>query len=315
MGTFILRRLIQTVVVLVLVSFFAYLLLYLIPGDPAVTMLGLEASKEQIEALRHELGLDRPMLFQYVNWFMNVVQGDFGKSLIYRENITDLILTRLPITFHLGLVSLFLSTLISIPAGVISAVKRGGLLDSVITVSANLGMAIPLFWLGILGVYLFSLKLGWLPVQGYTSPFSDFWMSTKQIIMPSICLSVVPLASLARQTRSSMLEVIRQDYIRTARSKGLKQRTIITGHALKNAIIPVVTLLGIQMRNLVGGSVLIETVFNIPGIGRLMVRGVFEKDFLIVQGCIVMVALVVALANLLVDISYGYFDPRIRHEE
>ncbi len=315
MGTFIIRRLMQTVVVLIVVSFFAFLLLHLIPGDPVVTMLGQEASQAQIDALRTELGLDRPFMVQYVNWLFNVVQGNFGKSIIYSEKVTDLIITRLPITFHLGFIALILSTIISIPAGVISAVRRGGLVDSFITVSANLGMAIPLFWLGILGVYFFSLKLGWLPVQGYTSPFSDLWLNTRQIIMPAICLAVVPLASLARQTRSSMLEVIRQDYIRTARSKGLKERAIITGHALKNAIIPVITLIGIQLRNLVGGSVLVETVFNIPGIGRLMVRAVFDKDFLVVQGCIVMIALVVALANLLVDISYGYFDPRIRYED
>jgi peptide/nickel transport system permease protein len=219
------------------------------------------------------------------------------------------------VTFHLGLIALILSTLISIPAGVISAVRRGSLLDQFITVSANLGMAVPLFWLGILGIYLFALKLGWLPVQGYTSPFDNFWLNTKQVIMPAICLAVVPLASLARQSRSSMLEVIRQDYIRTARSKGLKERAVITGHALKNAIIPVVTLLGIQLRNLVGGSVLVETVFNIPGMGSFMVRAVFNKDFLIVQGCIMVIALVVALANLAVDISYGYFDPRIRYED
>lgn len=315
MGTFIIRRLIQTIIVLIIVSLIAFLLLYIIPGDPVVAMLGVDASHEQIENLRRELGLDRPVLVQYINWFMNVLHGDFGKSIIYRENVTDLIIYRLPITFHLGLVSLLLSILISIPAGVISAVRRGSIMDYTITVLANLGMAIPIFWLGILGIYFFSLKLGWLPIQGYTSPFRDFWMNTKQIIMPAVCLAVIPLASLARQTRSSMLEVIRQDYIRTARSKGLKKRTIITQHALKNAIIPVITLLGIQLRNLVGGSVLIETVFNIPGIGRLMVQSVFDKDFLIVQGCIIMIALVVALANLLVDISYGYFDPRIRHEQ
>ncbi len=315
MLTFILRRLIQTVFVLFLVSFIAFSLLHLVPGDPAVTMLGVEATQAQIDTLRHELWLDRPMIVQYVHWFTNIARGDFGTSIVYGESVTHLIATRLPITFHLGLLALILSTLISIPAGVISAVRRGGFLDSVITISANIGMAIPLFWLGILGVYLFALKLGWFPVQGYTSPFDNFWLSTKQIIMPVVCLAVVPLASLARQTRSSMLEVIRQDYIRTARSKGLKARAIITGHALKNAIIPVVTLLGIQLRNLVGGSVLVETVFNIPGIGRLMVRAVFDKDFVIVQGCIVMIALVVALANLLVDISYGYFDPRIRYED
>ena len=312
---FIIRRLIQTVIVLILVSFIAFSLLQLIPGDPVVTMLGTEATQAQIDALRSELGLDRPLIVQYIRWLTNVLQGDFGKSIIYRESVTALIATRLPVTFHLGLIALVLSTCISIPAGVISAVRRGRFLDSLITLSANIGMAVPIFWLGILGIYLFALKLGWLPVQGYASPFDHFWLNTKQIIMPALCLAVVPLASLTRQTRSSMLEVIRQDYIRTARSKGLKQRAIITGHALKNAIIPVVTLLGIQLRNLVGGSVLVETVFNISGIGRLMVRAVFDKDYLIVQGCIMMIAVVVAIANLAVDISYGYFDPRIRYED
>jgi len=312
---FIIRRLIQTVIVLILVSFIAFSLLHLIPGDPVVTMLGAEATQAHIDALRSELGLDRPLIVQYLRWLTHVLQGNFGKSIIYRESVTALIATRLPVTFHLGLIALVLSTCISIPAGVISAVRRGRFLDSLITLSANIGMAVPIFWLGILGIYLFALKLGWLPVQGYASPFDHFWLNTKQIIMPALCLAVVPLASLTRQTRSSMLEVIRQDYIRTARSKGLKQRAIITGHALKNAIIPVVTLLGIQLRNLVGGSVLVETVFNISGIGRLMVRAVFDKDYLIVQGCIMMIAVVVALANLAVDISYGYFDPRIRYED
>jgi len=315
MVTFIIRRLIQTVFVLILVSFIAFSLLHITPGDPVLTMLGTEATQDQIDTLRHELWLDRTLIVQYLHWFTNVLQGDFGKSIIYRESVAALIATRLPVTFHLGLIALILSTLISIPAGVISAVRRGSLLDQFITVSANIGMAVPLFWLGILGIYLFALKLGWLPVQGYTSPFDNFWLNTKQVIMPAICLAVMPLASLARQSRSSMLEVIRQDYIRTARSKGLKERAVITGHALKNAIIPVVTLLGIQLRNLVGGSVLVETVFNIPGMGSFMVRAVFNKDFLIVQGCIMVIALVVALANLAVDISYGYFDPRIRYED
>jgi peptide/nickel transport system permease protein len=315
MIAFVIRRLVQTIIVLILVSFIAFSLLHVIPGDPAVAMLGVEATQEQIDALRHRLWLDRPLTVQYMHWFTNILQGDLGTSVVFSESISLLIATRLPITFHLGLIALVLSTLIGIPAGTISAVRRGSLLDSLITVSANIGMAVPLFWLGILGVYLFALKLGWLPVQGYTSPFDHFWLSTKQVLMPALCLTVVPLATIARQTRSSMLEVIRQDYIRTARSKGLKERAVITGHALKNAIIPVVTLLGVQLRYLVGGSVLVETVFNIPGMGRLMVRAVFDKDFLIVQGCIMVVAIVVALANLAVDISYGYFDPRIRYED
>ncbi|HVN97983.1 MAG TPA: ABC transporter permease [Syntrophorhabdaceae bacterium] len=315
MAAFILRRLIQTIVVLLIVSIIGFLIIHLIPGDPALTMLGENATQEQINALRTQLGLDQPVVVQYLRWLINVLHGNLGKSLMYGESVTSLVASRLPVTFHLGIIALILGTLISVPAGIIAAVRRGGVLDQLITVSANLGMAIPLFWLGILGIYLFSLKLGWLPVQGYTSPFDNFSLNLKQIIMPVICLAVVPLASLTRQTRSSMLEVIRQDYIRTARSKGLKERVIIFKHALRNAVIPVVTLLGIQVRNLVGGSVLVETVFNISGIGRLMVKSVFDKDFLVVQGCVLMIAFVVALANLLVDLSYGWLDPRIRQEE
>jgi peptide/nickel transport system permease protein len=314
MAQFIIRRFLQTVVVLVLVSLLAFSILHMMPGDPALIILGEDASQAQIDALRLELGLDQPVLVQYARWFTNMLQGDFGRSILYHENVADLIATRLPITLHLGLVAFVLSALIGIPAGVVSAVRRGDLVDSLITVSANIGIAVPMFWLGILGIYFFSLKLAWLPVQGYTSPSDDLWLSTKQLIMPAACLTVVPVAVLARQTRSSMLEVLHQDYVRTARSKGLRERAVIMGHGLKNAIIPVVTLLGLQARYLVGGSILVETVFNIPGMGRLMVSGVFNQDFVIVQAGIIVIGVVVGMANLAVDISYGYLDPRIRYE-
>ncbi len=314
MAKFILRRSLQTVIVLILVCLIAFSILHMMPGDPALIILGEDASQAQIDALRLELGLDQPVLVQYARWFTNMLQGDFGRSILYHEDVSDLIATRLPITLHLSLVAFVLSALIGIPAGVLSAVRRGDLTDSLISVSANIGIAVPIFWLGILGIYLFSLKLGWLPVQGYTSPFDDFWLSTKQLVMPAACLSVVPIAVLARQTRSSMLEALHQDYIRTARAKGLSESAVITGHGLKNAIIPVVTLLGLQARNLVGGSVLVETVFNVPGMGRLMVSGVFNQDYLVVQAGIIVIGIVVAVANLAVDVSYGYLDPRIRRE-
>ncbi len=314
MLAYVVRRLIQTVIVLVLVTLIAFSLLQIMPGDPALIILGDTATPAQVEALHHELGLDQPVPVQYIRWFWNMLHGDLGKSSAYRESVTGLIAARLPITFHLGILALVLSTVVSIPLGVISAVRRGSLLDSIITVAANLSMAVPIFWLGILGIYFFALKLSWLPVQGYTPPTENLLLNTQQIIMPVVCLALVPMASLVRQTRSSMLEVIRQDYIRTARSKGLSRRAVIMGHALKNAIIPVVTLLGIQLRNLVGGSVLVETVFNIPGMGRLMVSSVFNKDFVVVQGSVMVIALVVVLGNLAVDLSYGYFDPRIRYD-
>jgi peptide/nickel transport system permease protein len=313
MGTYIVRRILLSIIVLLLVTILTFSLLHLMPGDPAAIMLGIDASPEQIDALRKELWLDRHPVVQYGHWLFNAVQGDLGKSVVYDEDVTGFIATRLPITMYLSFMALVLSAVLGVGAGIICAIRRGGILDSVITLAANIGVAIPIFWLGILGIYFLGLKLGWLPIQGYTSPFDNFWLSTQKAIMPVICLAIPSLALLARQTRSSMLEIVRQDYIRTAWAKGLKERVIVLKHALKNALIPVVTLLGIQVRILVGGSVLVETVFNIPGMGRLLVTSVLNKDFIMVQACILVIALLVLLANLLVDISYGWLDPRVRY--
>lgn len=311
MAEFIVRRLIQAVVVIWLVSIIAFSLLHIIPGDPVLNILGDHVTQEQIDTMRQELGLDQPLPVQYVSWLNNVIHGDLGQSIIYNESVNDMIATRLPITLHIGLLALALSILIGIPLGIISAVRRGKVEDIVVSVFAYIGMAAPVFWLGILGIYVFALKLQWLPVQGYTSPSEDLWLNTKQVIMPAILLAVIPIASLSRQTRSAMLEVLQQNYMRTARSKGLSEQTVVTRHALKNAIIPVVTLLGVQARSLVGGAVLVETVFNIPGMGRLLVNGVFSKDIVVVQAIILAVGITVALSNLIVDISYGYLDPRV----
>jgi peptide/nickel transport system permease protein len=284
------------------------------PGDPAATMLGLDARPEQIEELRHELWLDRPFLVQYGHWLGNLFQGDLGNSLMYKDPISSIFAQRLPITLDLSLLAFILSTILGIFLGIICAVRRGSALDQLVSVAANVGIAIPVFWLGILGIYYFGLKLAWLPLQGWTSPVDNFVQSSRQALMPVILLAIPGIAVLARQTRSAMLEVVRQDYIRTAFSKGLRERIIITRHALKNALIPVITLLGLQVRVLVGGSVLVETVFNIPGMGRLLVSGAFNKDFLVVQAGVLLVGTIVCLANLLVDISYGWLDPRVRYQ-
>jgi len=284
------------------------------PGDPAAAMLGTHATKEQIDALRKELWLDRPFLVQYGHWFSNALHGDLGISVIYREPITDIFAARMPITLYLSLLAFVLSTFLGTIAGIICAIRRGGLLDQLVSVCANVGIAIPVFWLGIECIYLFGLKLGWLPIYGWTSPFEDFVESSKKALLPVIMLAIPGIAVLARQCRSSMLEVIRQDYIRTAFSKGLRERVVVFRHALKNALIPVVTLLGLYVRILVGGSVLTETVFSIPGMGRLIVAGALNKDFLIVQGGVLFIGAIVSLANLLVDISYGWLDPRVRYE-
>jgi peptide/nickel transport system permease protein len=313
--TFVLRRILLSLVVIIIVTLIVFLLQQLVPGgDPARAMLGLDASQEEVDALRQEMWLDRPILTQYIHWVTNALQGDLGKSLRYRINISELITKRLPITLHLAFMALVISVFFGVLGGVICAVKRGSFLDQAISVIANGAVAVPIFWLGILGIYVFSLQLGWLPTQGYTSPTEDFLRSTKQVIMPVICMCLPSMALLTRQTRSSMLEIVRQDYVRTAWSKGLTERNVILRHALKNALIPIVTLLGLSVPHLFAGSVLVEQVFNIPGMGRLLVNGVLDKDFIVVQACVLIIAVVISISNLVVDIAYGWLDPRIRFQ-
>jgi peptide/nickel transport system permease protein len=284
------------------------------PGDPARIMLGLQADDQEVEALRKELWLDRPFLVQYGHWLSNAIHGDLGQSITYRESVTSLFVKRFPVTFQLSLQAFILSTILGIIAGIFCAIRRGGFLDQIVSLFANIGVAIPVFWLGILCIYFFSLKIGLLPISGLDPFFSDPGRNLKQSILPMLMLAIPSIAVLARQTRSSMLEVVSQDYIRTAKSKGLRERVVVFKHALKNALIPVITLLGMQVRMLFGGSVLVETVFNIPGMGRLLVAGTFNKDFLIMQGGVLLIGFVVCVANLLVDISYGWFDPRVKYE-
>jgi peptide/nickel transport system permease protein len=253
------------------------------------------------------------MPLQYFDWLWGVFHGNLGKSVFYRDDVANIIKHRLPVTIHLGAVSMIISSVLGITFGVICAFRRGKWIDSVLTVLANIGITVPSFWVGILLIYLLALKLDLLPVYGYTSPFKDFWLSTRQVIMPIACLCLFSIASLTRQTRSSTLEVIRQDYIRTAWSKGLTERVIIMKHAIKNALIPVITQIGLQVSVVFGGTVLIETVFNISGMGKLMAEAVFGHDYQIVQSGVLIVAAVVVLANLIVDISYVWLDPRIRY--
>jgi peptide/nickel transport system permease protein len=305
----------MAVIVVFIVSLISFLLLQLVPGgDPVRAMLGLDATQEQVDSMRQEMWLDRPVIVQYFHWVGNALHGDLGKSLRYRENVTSLIKQRLPITFHLAFLALLLASVIGITGGIICAIRRGSVLDQIISVLSNGAVAVPIFWLGILGIYVFSLTLGWLPTNGYTSPFDNFWLSTKKIIMPVICISLPTLALITRQTRSAMLEVVRQDYVRTAWSKGLTEQGIIIKHALKNALIPIVTLLGLGLPNLAGGSVLMETVFNVPGMGRLLVQAVLDKDFVVVQAAVLIIGIIISVANLVVDISYGLLDPRIRYQ-
>jgi peptide/nickel transport system permease protein len=312
MRAFILRRLMETAVSVFIVTIIAFSLVQLVPGDPVLSLVGTETHEEEIQRLRKEMGFDKPLVLQYAHWISKVAQGDLGMSLRYKERVNRLIAQSAPISLFLGAVSFVIGMLIGIPAGIITAVRRGKLVDSVITACSNIGIAVPVFWLGVLLIYVFGVHLGWLPVSGYTSPFENLGLSLRKMVMPVACLSLFQIAILARQTRSSMLEVIQQDYIRTAWSKGLSERIVIIRHALKNAFIPVITVGGVLVAQLVGGAVLTETIFNIPGMGRLIVAGVLQNDYVVVQGCTLMVALVVAFINLIVDISYAWLDPRIR---
>jgi len=318
MTSYIIRRILMGVVVIFLVSVMVFLFIRLLPGDPLIIYISrtdMQAlTDEQLYELRVKFGLDKTLPVQYVEWIGGLFQGDMGRSIYYDIDVGLLIRERLPVTLYLGVLAFIISGVLGITFGVICALKRGTWIDTLVTLLANIGITMPSFWVGIILIYILALKAGWLPVSGYTSPFVDFWLSTKKIIMPVICLSLFSIASLTRLTRSSMLEVIQQDYIRTAWSKGLKERLIISRHTLKNALIPVITVIGLQVTFIFGGSVLIETIFNINGIGRLATQSVMQQDFLVIQAVTLIIAIMVVVSNLIVDISYGWFDPRIRFD-
>ncbi len=317
MIAYLIRRVAQAIVVLFLVTFIVFALMRLLPGDPILVYVSQDewsriTSQAEIDALRHEYGTDRPIPVQYVDWLWGVVRGDLGDSIFLGTKVTEEIGRALPKTLYVGSIAWIVSHLFGLPAGIICAVRRGKWQDTVLTLLANVGITAPVFWVGILLIYGVGLKLGWLPIQGYTSPFDDFWLSTRQLVMPVFCMALPHMAGSTRQARSAMLEVIGQDYVRTAWSKGLDERTVITRHIIRNGIIPVVTLGAMTVPMLFGGSVLIENVFNIPGIGRLATEALFSQDYAIVQGIVLMISTIIVLTNLLVDISYGWIDPRIR---
>lgn len=318
MTNFILRRLVLALIVLFLVSIFVFLAMRLLPGDPVLMYVSAssvqEITEEQLNQIRHQYGLDKTLPQQYVDWITGVFRGNFGTSILNRSPVLDEILKRLPITLHIGILAFIVATIVGIPAGVLCAVRRGSWLDNLVTTLSNIGITIPVFWLGIILIYVFALHFDWLPVMGYTSPFDDFWDSTRKIIMPVFCLALGPIAGNARQARSSMLEVIHRDYIRTAWSKGLRERAVIMKHALKNGLMPVVTLSGMGVGTILGGSVLIEQVFNIPGMGRLAVTSVMNQDYPYVQAIALIMAISIVFSNLLVDISYGWMDPRVHYD-
>jgi peptide/nickel transport system permease protein len=314
MRQYILRRIITMIPVLFIVSIISFSLLYLLPGDPALAMMGEDAgNEEQYQALREQLGLDDPIYVQYANWAWSVLQGDLGRSVRTNEPVIEMLASRIPITLYYGIAAMFIGVGIALPVAMVSALKPGSRFDVIGTVGAMAGVAIPNFWLAILLMWVFAVQLNWLPASGYVSPFEDPVRSLERLIMPAIALGTAWSAIFMRQARSSLIEVLQQDYIQTARAKGLAQRAVVVRHAMKNAMIPVVTVMGVQIGNILSGAIITETVFAVPGVGRITVDAIWFRDFTLLQGAVLMMTLAVLVANLLTDILYGYLDPRIRY--
>jgi peptide/nickel transport system permease protein len=315
MAAFIARRVVQSVPVLLLLTVIAFCVTMLLPGDPALAILGVERAKDDsaYQALRKELGLDRPLPVQYAQWLAHTARGDFGRSAVNHQPVAAAIRQRLPVTLELGLLSMLVSVLIAVPFGIVAAVRANRPLDLAVSLLSIAGVAVPGFWLAILAIWFFTQRLGWLPGSGYVPLTEDVGSNIKHMIMPVAILSAESAAGLMRQVRSAMLEVLGEDYIRTGRAKGLREVRVLGGHALRNALIPVVTIIGLRVGRLIAGAVVVESVFALPGLGRLAVESIFNRDYPVIQAIVLLAALAVLLANLATDLLYGLIDPRIRY--
>ncbi|MBI6720603.1 ABC transporter permease [Pseudomonas syringae] len=309
---FILRRLLSSIPTLILVSLFVFTLQKLLPGDPVLAMAGEERDPAVMEYLRDKYRLDDPIPLQYLNWVGNVLTGDLGTSLRTEQPVTTLLASKLPVTLELAVLALLIALLIGIPTGIISAVRKGSAVDYGANVVALSGISIPHFWLGILLIMVFAVKLQWLPASGFVPMGEDFGQNLKTLILPAFVLGAGLSGILMRHTRSAMLEVLRADYVRTARAKGLFPRTVILKHALRNALMPIITLTTLLFGELLGGAVLTEQVFSIPGFGKMIVDAVFNRDYAVVQGVVLCVAIGFLMLNLLADVLYRLINPRLR---
>jgi peptide/nickel transport system permease protein len=310
---YIVRRVILTIPVCLGITVLVFLLIHLVPGDPVRVMLGLQADQQKIAQIREQLGLNRPLPIQYADWLGRLLRGDLGKSYLTGEPVGGAIVQRLPATLTLTVAAFLISLLIAMPAGIISAVRPYTRTDYATMVFTQLGVAIPDFWLGIMLILVFALYLRWLPPSGYVPLRDDPWGWFQHLILPAFTVGVINAAILTRFLRSSMLEIMHQDYVRTARAKGVTERRVVTVHALKNALIPTVTVLGLQFAFLLGGVVIVEFIFAWPGVGRLALDAIQRRDYPMVQGAVLAVTLTFVLINLLVDILYTYLDPRIEY--
>ena len=315
MKKYFIRRIFSVIPVLWLVSALVFGLIHLVPGDPVLVILGTTAEKPQVEAMRQKLGLDRPLLLQYGSWIGGLFQGDLGRSIVTDEPVMEMILRRMPTTLTVAAAALLLSLGISIPAGIFSSLRHNTRVDYIFMGLVILAVSMPSFWLALLLILLFSVQLKLLPMMGWVSIFTNFWEGLRYLILPAVSLAFILAALVARMTRSSMLEVLREDYIVTALSKGTPRRFIVFKHALKNAFAPVLTIIGFQIGFLLGGTVVIEDIYSIPGVGRLIFTAITNRDYPVVQGCILMVTIVYVFVNAAVDLAYAYFDPRVSFDK
>jgi peptide/nickel transport system permease protein len=312
--TYLVRRLLALIPVMAVVVTIVFLLIHLIPGDPVAVMLGPEATPQQIEEARRAFGLDRPIHEQLLKFYARVLRGDLGRSYFLDRPVTTALWERAEPTLVLTASALFVAVIIGVPSGIVAGAYQGSWWDRLLMLGALLGVCIPGFWLSLNFIYLFAVRLGWLPAAGYASILSDPWAAARYMVLPAVSLGFNQSALIARIARSCMVEVLQQDYIRTARAKGLSQRAVAYVHAFRNALVPVVTVVGITMAILIGGAVVTEIVFNIPGLGRLIISAILRRDYPVVQGVVLVTAASYVLINLAVDMVYAFIDPRIRYD-
>ena len=313
MGAYILRRVIATIPVMGIVAIVVFLMLRLTPGDPAAVIGGDNASPEDIENIRASLGLNQPIVYQFFTWLGGILTGDFGQSFFFKKRVTELVLDRIEPTLALALFTTIIAVAVAVPLGILAAAKRGSLLDRLVMGFSVLGFSVPVFVIGYAIDYLFAIQLGWFPVQGYQRLADGFGGFLWRLVLPSVTLAIVYIALIARMTRTSLLEVLGEDYVRTARAHGLGRTAVLVQHALPNAAVPIVTVIGLGIAVLIGGVVVTESVFAIPGLGRLTVDAVLARDYPTVQAVILLFSVVYVLVNLLIDIAYTALDPRIRY--
>jgi peptide/nickel transport system permease protein len=309
---FILNRVLVAIPTLLILSLVVFSLQQLLPGDPALVLVGEDADPRVIAAVRQEYRLDQPFPIRYAEWMLHVLQGDFGMSLRIKEPVGPMLLEKIPVTLTLALFAMAISLMVGIPAGIVAATQRGKVADYVANVVALSGISIPNFWLGIMLILFFSVRLGWLPAGGYVSPVEDFWECLRHIVMPATVLGTALAAAMMRHTRSAMLNVMRQDYVRTARAKGLPERLVILKHALRNALVPIITLGTLQFGTLLAGAILTEQIFSIPGLGKMVVDAVFNREYAVVQAVTLLTGTFFILMSLVADVLYFIVNPKVR---